>query len=219
MKALLFAAVAFFTSSCAGVIPKHTSYTERDWVAGDEVEVSVGSKICAYEFGYYMAFSRDQSAQKNNIDAVRKELVFAGVQDSTLFILLREFRLTHPDGYLPNVVLSTPVFGHEFRFDLKESLVFTLRDIRCEVLSFTNQSLKVKMISETSDFHQANYDPLRPRSAKRMWTLYLKNGKTIRGEMVMFTRGYSVTLKTYDGKREFDWSEVDRLVDPDSKTQ
>ena len=82
---------------------------------------------------------------KENAEVINISIRYIGKSKNTIKLLYREFYSS--DTSSDNLSIRPP-FTHEITYDLDESNLINLRNIKIQIIEATNQKIKYKVISD-----------------------------------------------------------------------
>lgn len=130
MKHLLFLIPFLFVMGCT------TPYNYLSIQNGDIKTVGVGGTVIRFESGF------TDNMTKKISQAIRRELVYTGLENNILTIEFREYYIK--DGY----IYAKDAFTKRLRYDLGRSKIVKYEDMTMEVLNTDNNEVTFKVLDK-----------------------------------------------------------------------
>lgn len=109
------------------------SYVTKDYALGEIRTTRTGATMVTWEEG------KRESEKGPAVEGRRRELVYNGISDSTLYVGYREYLLTKAD---PTAQHAGPALSSELKYSLRGNRTVVFRDLRFTVEEVTPESIR-----------------------------------------------------------------------------
>jgi hypothetical protein len=123
--------VSVFLLMGCGSTPQ--SYVTKDYALGEIRTTRTGEVMVSWEEG------KRESEKGPVVEGRRRELVYNGISDSTLYVGYREYLLTKTD---PTSLYAGPALSSELKYSLRGNRTVVFRDLRFTVEEISPESVR-----------------------------------------------------------------------------
>jgi hypothetical protein len=109
------------------------SYVTKDYALGEIRTTRTGAVMVSWEEG------KRESEKGPVVEGKRRELIYNGISDSTLFVGYREYLLTKAD---PTAQHAGPALSSELKYSLRGNRTLVFRELRFTVEEVSPESIR-----------------------------------------------------------------------------
>lgn len=116
-------------------------YVAKDYATGETKSTVVGAVMVRWEEG-----TRDPGSTAV-VDGIRRELVYNGLSDSTVYVGYREYLAAGEPG---TGFKPTPAFSSELKYSLRGNRTIVYQALRFEVEEVSSQGIRFRVLSDSA---------------------------------------------------------------------